>query len=1041
MEKHLFQFIWKYSKKEQFTLLIITVLTFPILYLSLELPKRIINDAINGSDDGYSLLGMSFSQVQFLLLLCVGFLLAVLVNGLLKMRLNTMKGVLAERLLRRFRYQLLTRIHRFPRPFFRNTSQGELVSMVTSEAEPMGGLMGDALAQPVFQAGQMLTILTFLFAQSFWFGLASIAVIPLQAWIIPKLQRQINLLNKNRIHEVRKLASDIGESASGASDIRINGGLRYRMALFSKRLGNLYDIRFEIFQKKFFMKFLNNFINQLTPFFFYSVGGYLAIQGQITVGALVAALAAYKDLSSPWRELLAYYNQTQDMALRWEVVTEKFTPKTLANDNLFEDTDEEIISLKGDIEIKNATVEEASGRRILENISLSIPQGARVAVKSVNEAASLAFADLLTREVIPNHGTVTIAGHELNSLHQTTLASRIGYAHSSPHLLEGTLGENLLLPFKHEPLVDIEAPLKQSADVELFESKAAKSGNSTDSYDAEWVDASEAGLEAPDAIREWWFQLVVAMGIDDFMVRRALGARLKADRHPELSSAVVKLRPEIEKRLIDAGLDNVVHRFHPDKFNPVSPLGSNLLYALPTRVLTQLSLSQESNFVRILRDEGIAGELAQLGSALIEGLIATFGKDGTDHPLFRRLNMDDKLYQRLGAIVAKRREVGDAELPSDDYALILTVPFAFSAEQFGPAFSDDFKQRLLKIRKNNAADMVQALDGLFETIDPQRYYPAMSLLGNAIFGRISSMAGAREQMVEDIVVDVLGQHGLRRLAAQSIYDLETSRGGHNLPTVFRERVAFSRAGIKKPDILILGNALASHDADERELMRERISTLLPETTKIFIEKEIKRPETYDLYVEIVDGQIHQGPEQAQSTSPQNRQDLDRKLDVIAKTDLFTDLSSSQQRLLAFGAQWYKAAAGQAVFTTGEDADAAYLCFEGLAGLYWQPEESNAEQRLITEVSPGRLVGDLSVIQNTSRLFDLVAVEDCTFLRLGKTELISVIEHDATVAANLLRTVAGHLAGAATRSQLMQSYAIDRGVDFSDFKYERDNDQA
>ena len=38
--------------------------------------------------------------------------------------------------------------------------------------------------------------------------------------------------------------------------------------------------------------------------------------GEITVGALVAALAAYKDLSNPWKELLAYYNQTQDMALR-----------------------------------------------------------------------------------------------------------------------------------------------------------------------------------------------------------------------------------------------------------------------------------------------------------------------------------------------------------------------------------------------------------------------------------------------------------------------------------------------------------------------------------------------------------------------------------------------------------------------------------------------------------------------------------------------------------------------------------------------------
>jgi putative ABC transport system ATP-binding protein len=59
--------------------------------------------------------------------------------------------VLAERLLRRFRYQLVGRMMRFPRSYFQNTSQGELVSMVTSEAEPMGGLMGDAVAQPVFQ--------------------------------------------------------------------------------------------------------------------------------------------------------------------------------------------------------------------------------------------------------------------------------------------------------------------------------------------------------------------------------------------------------------------------------------------------------------------------------------------------------------------------------------------------------------------------------------------------------------------------------------------------------------------------------------------------------------------------------------------------------------------------------------------------------------------------------------------------------------------------------------------------------------------------
>ena len=190
------------------------------------------------------------------------------------------------------------------------------------------------------------------------------------------------------------------------------------------------------------------------------------------------------------------------------------------------------------------------------------------------------------------------------------------------------------------------------------------------------------------------------------MVRRALRSTHEINALPELAKAIVKLRPEVAKRLEAADLTDVIEGFHPDKFNAVSLLASNLLYALPTRVLSQQALSQEENFVPILRDEGIAEELAELSSSLIEGLNTTFGDDGTDHPLFRRLNMEQELYKRLSAIVVKRRVVSDDELPPEDYALLLTVPFAFSAEQIGPAFSDNFKERVLHIRKKNASHMV-----------------------------------------------------------------------------------------------------------------------------------------------------------------------------------------------------------------------------------------------------------------------------------------------------------------------------------------------
>ena len=1026
MEKSIYKFIWKYSKRDQCILVFVTLLTFPVLYVSLELPKRIINEGINGTDNPIVLLGKTLSQVEFLMVLCAGFLLTVVLSGFLKMRLNTMKGVLTERLLRRFRYQLLTRMMRFARPYFRNTSQGELVSMVTSEAEQMGGIMGDMLSQPVLQTGQMITILAFLFIQSFWFGLAAIALIPLQAWIIPILQRQINQLNKLRIQEVRKLAADIGETAAGVSDIRSNGGSRYRMSLFSNRLGNLYDTGYEIYQKKFFMKFLNNFINQLTPFFFYSVGGYLVITGHITVGALVAALAAFKDMTAPWKELLEYYSITQDMALRWETVTERFASDLLVDDSLFNGEPDADATLKGDIKIKDVSVRDEDDHTVLEDISLTIPQGARVAIKAENETEAMAFADLLIREVLPNRGSVTIAGQNLNTVHQVTLANRIGYVHSNPHILRGTIGDNILLPLKNKPIEDIQ----KHTNIVSFQEKARQSGNSVDLYDTDWIDPAIAGFKSSDEIRDWWFQLVGAIGMHDFIVRRAMRSTLELSKHQKVADEIVRLRPEIARRLADAELNDIVHIFHPDKFNPVSPLGSNLLYALPTGTLTQVSLSQDKNFVPLLREQGIADELMRMSVTLIESLTATFGDDGTNHPLFRRLNLDEELYLRLGSILNKRRAVGDDRLLDEDYALMLTVPFAFSAEQIGPAFSDAFKERVLQIRKTTANEMVQALNGLFETIDPKKYISVMTVMGNALFGRISIMAGAREKTVEDVVIDVLSEHGLRRLLAESIYDVATSSGGSNIPAVLRERISFSRAAIKRPDILILRNSLASHESQARDLMRENICTLMPDATKIFIEPKFMVPENYDLYVEIVNGRIDNGARQEVLQDMDARQDLNRKIKELASTNIFGGLDRKQQRLLAFGAQWYEAKAGTTIFSLNDEADAAYLCINGLAGLYWPTE--TGEHRLVSDVPPGRLIGDLSIIVNQRRRFDFAAIDDCLFLRIGATELMAVIEHDAVVASSLMRVVAENLWGNIEKIRTMRSYSIERGVDFSEY---------
>ncbi|WP_299966432.1 ABC transporter transmembrane domain-containing protein [uncultured Roseobacter sp.] len=1016
MDRSLFAFIWKHSKRDQLFLLFFTVFTFPFLYATLELPKRIINDAIGAASSTVTVFGQTMTQTQFLMVLCFGYLGAVLVHGLMKMRLNTMKGVLAERMLRRFRYTLINRMTRFPSAYFRKTSQGELVSMVTSEAEPMGGLMGDAVAQPVFQAGQMLIIVIFLFMQSVWFGLAGVALIPLQAWLIPMLQRQINQLNKKRIVEVRGFASEIGETAAGIGDLRTNGGLRYRLAVFTDRLGRLFDIRFQIYQKKFFMKFLNNFITQLTPFFFYAVGGYLAIKGEITVGALVAALAAYKDLSSPWKELLTYYNQVQDMSLRWEIVTERFAPKGMIDESLFEGEPETVPRLDGVISIKDVTVRNADGNALLENINLEIPAGARVAVQSTSQTERTALAELLTREVLAARGSVTIAGHDLSELHQAVIAARIGYAHSRPHLFEGTLRDNLLMPLRTSPKTVLWDPSRK--DRKNWEARRA--GNSPDSIAADWMDPELAGLNSVEEINGWWFQLVEAMGLDELMFRGMLRSGTYMEGNMQLADAIVSLRDEVYEALKEAELEDYVNRFDPEAFNPSIPLGGNLMFAAPKRQISQRGLAAGSGLVALINELGVTEQAIAISQTLIETLNQTFGRDGTNHPLFTALEIEEELYERLVDIALRRSEKGDQALTQEEFTLLLTVPFAFTAEQIGPGFPESFKTEIVKIRAEKGKEMRERMSDLFVPIAPENYLPRLTLLENALYGRISAFAGARKEVIEDLVADIVTKHGLKRAVAETIMDNKLGLGGANIADIYQERVAFSRAGIKRPDVLILDTVLESHDAERRKRARAKLQDLLPKATMIFLEDKFENPQAYDMFVEIENGRI-KGDEQPETidTGDSGSDDLRRKIRAISRTDLFEKLDQRSQRLLAFSAQWYTAKKGTRIFAQHDRPDAAYLCLKGRAMMGYFDDDNHWHN--ITAVEPGRLIGDLAVILDEPRQLDLVAEEDTKFLRIGAEEFRSVIETDLNALQILLRTVAGHLTGAA---ELLREARVD-----------------
>jgi ABC-type multidrug transport system fused ATPase/permease subunit len=306
----IFKLILRRTRSRQIVLLLGAAAAMPTLYLTLEIPKHIINHAIGAGQKIIEMEGVKFSQVEFLVALCILYLTSLLINGSIKYWLNVYQGRVGELLIRRLRLM----VYRGWRHNGQPGGRSQLIPIIVQEVEPIGGFAGEAFVTPVFQGGTFLTILAFMLVQNPVLGAAALLMLPIQLTMIPPLQRKINALNRTRVREVRHLGGLIGDAEPHARPSLIE------LRLIQSSIRIIQEVRFNIFRNKYMMKSAINFLNNLVPFFFYLIGGYFVIEGKVSFGALVAVLAAHKDFSTPLRELLMYYQVTQDVRVRYREV-------------------------------------------------------------------------------------------------------------------------------------------------------------------------------------------------------------------------------------------------------------------------------------------------------------------------------------------------------------------------------------------------------------------------------------------------------------------------------------------------------------------------------------------------------------------------------------------------------------------------------------------------------------------------------------------------------------------------------------------------
>ncbi len=886
MDPNIFKYIWRYSRHSQIVVLALVVGSLPFYFLMLDLPRAIVNGPIQGKGfetPGATATFLNFSspipgflqqifgavkwtffegyelaREPYLLALSCSLLLLVAINGIFKLQINTLKGRMGERVLRRLRYQLFDRILRFPTTHVRKVRQAEVASMIKDEVEPLGGFIGDAFVQPAFLGGQAITALMFIMIQSFWLGLVAGVIVLIQALIIPKLRRRILELGRQRQVVARHLAGRVGEVVEGALEIHAHDTSHYERAEITGRLGQIFLLRFEIYRRKFQVKFLNNTLAQITPFIFYSVGGYFAIKGRMDIGQLVAALVAYKELPSPVKDLIDWDQQRLDVQIKYESIISQFNPDGMIAPELQDPDRYEDAPLTGMLAASRITLEDDAGVKLLDGMSFSFDVRSHVAITGPVGGGQEYLALVLARLIFPNSGKLSIGGRDMALLPEAVTGRRISYAGSDSILFARSVRDNMLYGLMHRPLtapvIFDEDPRREA----LERSEIRRSGNSLFDLRADWIHYPAAGAQGPYDIDNQ-----VAAALDTVMMGEdvyQLGLRgcINPGEHSLLAENILQARKVLRDMLQDPEYAPLVEPFDPGRYNNNATLSENLLFGTAVGgTFNTANLIENDYFQKVVGETGLAPELLRMGFAIAETMVELFADIAPGHPFFDQFSFiaaDD--LQDYQEIVNRAGRFDLALLPVSDQRRLASLTLDYSEARHRLGLMDAaLVQRVLSARHHFASGLPEAYRGAIEFYDPSAYNSAATLLDNILFGRVVYGQAEAQSRIGALISEVVSQLNLRWEIFKVGLNFNVGARGRFLSSIQRQKLALAKAILKRPDLLVVSDAISLLDARSQQQILRNIKKHCNGRGLIWIGGQPDLGKDFDQILVVEDGKI------------------------------------------------------------------------------------------------------------------------------------------------------------------------------------------
>lgn len=340
----------------------------------------------------------------------------------------------------KLRNDVAVKINKLPMKYFDKRTNGEVLSVITNDIDTLSMNLNQSITEIITSICTILGILVMMFSISWQMTLISLVILPIAGILVSFIVRKSQKYFVRQQDYLGHVNGQVEEIYGGLNIVKVFNAEGKVTEDFEKANDELYHSGWKSQFLSGLMHPVMNFISNVGYVAVAVAGGYLAINGTITVGNIQSFIQYNKQFTQPINQLAQISNMLQAMMAAAERIFE------------FLEEPEEVVTAKGNIdtsklngnvEFKHVKFGYDEDRTIINDFNATVHEGQKIAIVGPTGAGKTTMVKLLMRFYDVTSGEIDVDGHNVKDFDRGELRKMFGMVLQDTWLFGGTVKENI----------------------------------------------------------------------------------------------------------------------------------------------------------------------------------------------------------------------------------------------------------------------------------------------------------------------------------------------------------------------------------------------------------------------------------------------------------------------------------------------------------------------------------------------------------------------------------------------------------------------